>query len=409
MGWLKEKTSRILLAKWLIGFALVFGALCASLVVLEMTNFDYGGIWLRDFQVYHRAGMHLRSAETLFQPARDGFYSYKYSPTAAFLFVPFSFLPLRVAEVFYWLFTSLLVLVGFYLSLAVIKPDFRQTDPRRLCVVVVLAGLILGVHIWSELTLGQVNHMLLVMYVTVAFLFSRNRPALLGFVWALSLFIKPFGLILLPYFVIKKRFREIAWFAGFSGLLFLLPAVSYGTRVFVEQRHWFSELFFELGKKDAVFQAGNHTLVSVIARYASLDGLGLQPGQFTIYRYVVLLTVGLLALAVILRGARVRRPEALDFAFVLALTPLISYTNDSAFGFAELAVFLVLLNFGQMKVWEKVAASCAFVLIGGNFFNQLPQDWANRLFGYCESISLLSVGTILLLVTIVALRWRQVS
>jgi hypothetical protein len=407
MSWLQDKTSRILRAKWLLGFALVFAALCAGLVALEMTNFNYGGIWLRDFQVFHHAGIHLRSGETLFQPARDGYYSYKYSPTAAFLFVPFSFFPLPVAEVFYWVFISLLVIAGFYLSLAVIKPDFRNADPRRLAIIVVVAGLVLGVHIWSELTLGQVNHMLLVMYVTVAYLFSRNRPALLAFIWAMSIFIKPFGLILLPYFVMKKRFREVAWFAGFSGLLFLLPSVVYGTRVLTEQRHWYSEILFELRNKEDVFQAGNHTLASVFARYASLDAFGLTPGHFAIYRYTVILAAGLLFLLVILRGAKVRRPEALDFAFLLTLTPLLSYTNDSLFGFAELAVFLVLLNFGQLRMWERAAACCGFVMIGGNFFNQLPQDWANSFFSYFESISLLALGTVTLLATIVALRWRQ--
>jgi hypothetical protein len=46
-------------------------------------------------------------------------------------------------------------------------------------------------------------------------------------------------------------------------------------------------------------------------------------------------------------------------------------------------------------------------MIGGNFFNQLPQDWANSFFSYFESISLLALGTVTLLATIVALRWRQ--
>lgn len=392
--------------RWLLGFAIILASLVTGLLVLELANRASGGIWLRDFQVFHRAGGRILSGEHLFQPDSDGFYSYKYSPTSALLFIPFSLLPFRAAEVIYWFFISGLVLTGFYLSLTLVYPDFRKTDPKKLALLLALAIMPLGIYIWSELTLGQINHLLLVMYIAIACLLIRDRPAPLALIWSLSLFIKPFGLVLLPYFILKKRFREIKLFLGFSTLLFILPAVFYGGDFFAEQKAWLREIVIELGNKGDLFRPGNHTLVSVIARYASLDALSPSPTTLTIYKLLVLSLVALVAALVIRKGSAVPRPEALDFAFILAVAPLVSYSNSNAFGMVELAVLLLIFSFRRLRLWEKAVAACGFVLIGGNFYDQLPPGWGQRFFDYYESSSLLSIGTVLLLACMVTARWR---
>ncbi|MHB9054061.1 MAG: glycosyltransferase family 87 protein [Thermoleophilia bacterium] len=407
MAPLKQKIMQVVRAKWLIGFFVISGALCAGLLMLEFTNRYNGGIWLRDFQVFYRAGSRALTGDELFRPVRDGYYSYKYSPTASLIFIPFSLIPFAASEVIYWLFISALVLAGFYLSLEIIFPDFRNADPRELGLLLVLAAVILGVHIWSELTLGQVNHLLLVMYVAIAYLFTRHRPVLLAFIWALSIFIKPFGLILLPYFAIKKKFREIAWFSGFSAFLFFLPALSFRGNFLNEQRYWFEEMALELRMKADVFQPGNKTLVSVIAQFSPVKIIEPGSSYLILYKIVVLTMVTLLAVVLIRRGSGLQRPEVLDFAFILALTPLISYTSNNLFGMVELAVFLLLFNFGKLKTWEKITAGVGFLLIGGNFYNQLPFEWGVRFYEYYDQISLLSIGTILLLATIFMVRWRE--
>lgn len=402
------KFSCILQARWLIGFAAIFVFLCAGLLLMEFTNRYNGGIWLRDFQVFHRAGGRLLSGEELFRPVRDGYYSYKYSPTAAILFIPFSLIPFQAAEVVYWLFVSGLVLVGLYLSLLLIYPEFRNADPTKLGFLLGLTVMTLGVHIWSELTLGQVNYLLLVMYIAIAWLFTQNRrPALLAFILAFSIFFKPFGLILLPYFVLRKRFREIGYFFACSALLFVLPVVFYGTHFLDLQRSWISAITLELSNKTDIFQPGNHTLVAVIAQYSPLDAL--EPGSIylTIYKSLVFLLVGVLAFLVVRKGSGLQRAEALDFAFILALAPLLSYTNNNAFVLVELGIILLLFNFGKLRTWEKVMAASGCLLIGGNFYNQLPYEWGEHFFAYYDSISLLTIGTILLLVTIFMLRWRE--
>ncbi|MHB1325276.1 MAG: glycosyltransferase family 87 protein [Thermoleophilia bacterium] len=406
MDLLTQKLCRLFKARWLIGFAAIFAVLCASMLVLEFTNRYNGGIWLRDFQVFYRAGGRILAGENLFRPVRDGYYSYKYSPTAAIAFIPFSLIPFQAAEVVYWLFVSAMVITGFYLSLAIIYPDFRNADPKRFNLLLIAAALILGVHIWSELTLGQVNHLLLVMYLAIAWLFTKKKPLLLSFLWAFSLFFKPFGLIFLPYFILRKRYREVAYFIGFSALLFILPVVFYGGRFLEQQRIWFSEISLELGSKGTLFQPGNHTLVSFIAQHSPLRSLDPGSAYLTVFKIVVMSLVILLALLVVRKGNGVPHGEALDFAFLLALTPLLSYTSNNAFGLVELAVFLLLFNFTKLRTWEKITAAVGFVLIGGNFHNQLPYDWGVSFYQYYDSISLLTIGTIMLLVSVVMMRWR---
>ena len=56
---------------------------------------------MRDFEVNYRAGERLRAGESLYRTS-DGHYMFKYFPSSALLYVPFSLLPLPVAKVLWY-------------------------------------------------------------------------------------------------------------------------------------------------------------------------------------------------------------------------------------------------------------------------------------------------------------------
>ncbi len=141
-------------------------------MLLEVKNHRFRS---SDFKVYYRAGERLINSENLYRPDIDGHYYYKYSPTAALYFVPAALLPLELAKVLHWTVMALTACLGFYLALLMVRPNFHDDDPKLINNLILLTGLILSVHIEREFYLGQVNHILLVLFLLIVFLTARGR------------------------------------------------------------------------------------------------------------------------------------------------------------------------------------------------------------------------------------------
>jgi hypothetical protein len=384
---------------WGIAF-LLFGAASILFLFAEIAHdrFKY-----HDFEVYYKAGGRILAGENLYRPLEDGFYRYLYTPTAAIYFMPFALLPFPAAKVVYWLFLTIMILLGFYLARSLASPDFRKDSPTRTNTLLLLAGLILGVHIQQELHLGQVNHLLLVLYLGMAYLFLKNKPVTLALIWAISIFIKPFGLIFVPYFAVKKRLKELGLFLLFAVLLFFLPLIFYDRTEFVNQLQGsIREIRIELAEKQDLLRPANHTIFSVVVRYSPLRFVKWTPFVQTLYRGILLILMALGVLWIIIKGRSLAKGYVLEFALLTGLIPLIAFTNYNAFGFVELIVFLLLFNFHEFSVFEKTCTVAGFLLTGGNWYDL----WGKRLWNVFLEASFIAIGTILLLV-VLGLRRRK--
>ncbi|MFA5809772.1 MAG: glycosyltransferase family 87 protein [Thermoleophilia bacterium] len=394
--------------RWFFSLAVIAGYLCFVLILQELSSLGNGGINFFDFQVYYRAGARLLDGENLYRAAEDGHFIFKYSPTAAILFVPFSLLPLWLAKIFYWLFICAGIVSGFYFALAIVAPGFKH-DPTKANGVLLIAALLMWPHLWTEFAFGQINYLLMVAFVCVAFLFIRKKTVWSSALLAFTLFIKPYGLAFLPYFIIKKRFRDAGWFLFFTGFFFLLPAVFFRSGEFLsQQRHWISTVFDELGVKQGLLEAGNHTVYSMLARYSPLAVLPSDSPFFKVFPFVVVLAIGCAVLWLFVKDRGVRNPEALDFALMLALMPLISYTTDNAFCFTALAVVLLIDNFDRLGRVEKVVLipGLLFVSFDLFFLNRYAVGRSAELFDLGNTYSLLGIGTVILVIIMTRCRLK---
>src|SRR6185437_10133052 len=97
---------------------------------------------MADFAVNYRAGQRILHGETLYRTA-DGHYMFKYFPSAALIYAPFTALPIELAMVCW-----------FLLSLAAFIAIFRIIDrlvPRkRVAYLLAIAGAILAKYILHE-------------------------------------------------------------------------------------------------------------------------------------------------------------------------------------------------------------------------------------------------------------------
>ena len=393
---------------WRASFVIIFSILMI-LMLLEVKNHRFRS---SDFKVYYRAAERLTQGENLYRPDIDGHYSYKYSPTAAAYFIPATVFPLEAAKVLHWIVMALVVCLGFYLSLVMVRPGFRHTDgrqvrkddPKLINNLLLLLGLILSVHLEREFFLGQVNHILLVLYLAMIFLVSRKREGLAALIWAGSIFIKPFGFIFLPYYLVKRKFKVVALFLLFAAIFGLLPMLFTGPENFAGQyRHWFHELSVELSTKQSLLAPENDTIFSILARYTPFRLLDFTPITTRIFQFVILTAIGTLFLYVMIRGRKIERADILEAGFLICTIPLLSYTNHYAFQFIQLAAFLIVFNYSKLSKPWRVAAIVGLIFTAINMHDIVGQ----RIYDFLNAISLVAAGAIILQAVVVNLRLRK--
>lgn len=385
---------------------LLLTVLCIGFMFAEVINNRF---WLSDFEVYYKAAQRISASENLYQHVEDKHYVFKYSPTSALFFIPFTFFSFTLSKYIYWCFLTILIVSGFYLCIKNIQPSvFVAGDKKTINSVVMLAMVILAVHFLRELHLGQVNYLLLFIYIFSMHCLNRKRETLSAVLLGASVFIKPFALIFLPYFIVKQKYREALWFILSIALFSLLPVLFYGSPHLTVAQYelWFHELQVELAHKQGLLADANHTIFSVVARYTPVRHLLKNSSVSRIYQVCFLLVIAGISFYFIKTGARKDEKEesdsrvAMDFAMLSAWIPLLAFTSENAFIYTQILIFCILLHFKNLRSYEKVLAITGFLFIGGNFSELIGK----KLSGIADNISLISIGTVILLYLLFMLR-----
>ncbi len=373
------------------------GFIAAAVIALFLGLFFIRGRErMRDFEVNYTAGARIARGETLYR-AEDGHYQFKYSPFSAILYVPLAKLPLPLAKGIWFFIVLASSVTIFILSDRLVGKPVNRAWPAA-----VLPPLILAKYYLRELDLGQINAVItLLLVLMMAFLSGRKNPSGriesgAGLLWGLASALKPYALVFLPYFLIKKIWR--AFSAGILVLLaaFLSPVIFYGwsgnIQVHQEWRSSLSESSPPLfGVQD------NISLVGFFTKWTGRSNLAL---------WLALAGVLILALAVLSligKGKRVAKPEVLEMSLLLLLIPLISPLGwDYTFLAGTPAVILIIRHWaGFPKVWRAVLG-LNMALIGLSFFDLMGR----RLYELFMTWSLPTVNFLILVAYLTALRIR---
>ena len=158
---------------------------------------------MADFEVYWRGASRAAAAEPLYR-ADDEHYRFKYLPAFAVLTIPLSFVPLPAAKVVWFTASAALLVLLIWISLALLPERRRPTALLALVGVVVL-----GKFFGHELILGQVN-LLFGVLAAAAFLTMRaGNEAAAGVLLALTVAIKPYGLLFIPWLVARRKLSSV--------------------------------------------------------------------------------------------------------------------------------------------------------------------------------------------------------
>ena len=343
---------------------------CCALLVLNLINNRFG-MW--DLRVYYDAAGKLLAGESPYHEAfglSSGFY--KYSPAAAWFFVPLHVLGWMGARFFYYL-----VLVA---AIAYGLP--RLTDRigrlhgfanRKQGWVIALVALLLAGHLSRELFLGNVNWFL--MLLTLGSFFALERyPVRSGILLGVALAFKPHFAVLLPWYVLRRRWKELGVAMATLAALFFAPAMFMG---------WDANtaLLAEWGETMLGHNAGltgsPNTLYGVPARVFGWTGSS-----------PVLITLALVALFIlgfVLRNywreatQNASTPVNLftEFALIMALIPNLVHTDTEHFmwTFPLLAVLAYTLFTTDLPAWKRYLAVGVIVLAAIPYTTATPDLW----------------------------------
>jgi hypothetical protein len=352
-----------------------------------------------DFEVNYKAGKRLGGGESLYQ-VEDGHFMFKYLPSSALLYLPLSFLPLNVAKAF-WYF-----IVAFCLcSLVYVSAKIIALEERKSVYLLIFPPLILARYFLRELHLGQINALvtMILLFMIWFLIYKKNtmpskKDVYAGLLWGLATALKPYALIFLPYFLLKKKWKSLLSGAGFLFLALLIPAAFYGFRGnIIILKEWISTL-----SRSAPALLASQDNISIIAFF--MKWTENQNLSFLLSGLVMVL-LAFLVLAVILIGRKIDRSPVLECSILLILIPLISPLGwDYTLLMSVLGVTIIIRNFsGYSKFWRGFLVF-NFFIITFSLYDIMGRD----LYAGFMSWSVITINFLILIGFLMHLRFRKI-
>jgi len=326
--------------------------------------------WVRkdmaDFGVCYQGGKRMLKGETLYRVS-DGHLQYKYSPPSAVFFSLFSLLPYEAAK-FIWYLSELIFL---YLIL-IISYKILPSRLKKKGTIIIFALLILAKFYAREIELGQVNIHIILILTLVLLAVLNHKDVLAGLLWGFSLFFKPYALVFLPYFLLKKRFKLAVTGTLLAALGLLSPVFFYGFKGnTVVLKEWQATL--------------SQSTTPLLTTYdnASIHAffLNILPAQkkelALVFIVCAFLLLGFSLLWMMFLGKRedLKKPEVLEFAFLFILIPFFSplgwYYN---YLYSILAVVFLLNYLEKFPSFLKYGLILNFIIIGASLREILGKD-----------------------------------
>jgi hypothetical protein len=178
-----------------------------------------------DFGHFYHAARALLDGQDLYTSWHHG---YIYPPLLAFLYTPLALLREDAAAAVLLVCNLGLLLTAAFLAARELAERFGVRADATTVAAVVLAGVLLtGDKLRGELQMWQTNLLLLLLFV-LALRWLDRRPVRAGVALGLAFNIKYLPLVMLPYLLLRRRWRAAAAFVAAVPVFALLPALLTG-------------------------------------------------------------------------------------------------------------------------------------------------------------------------------------
>ena len=349
---------------------------------------------MTDFGVCYQGGERILKGEVLYQTS-DGHLQYKYSPVSAVFFSMLTLFPYELAKLL-WYFLELYLL---FLSLTA-SYDILLAKYKKKGWVVALSFFILLKFIGREIELGQVNILMYFLLLMMIKALLEKKDVQGGLFWGFSIFFKPYALVFLPYFLLRKRLKLLA--SGMAALVigFLLPIFFYGLeKALFVLKEWQRTL--SLSTRSLINQYDNSSIYAFFLKNLPADKGKLAWGL----SFSLILIAGLFLLGMIFKGKKngLANPEVLECSYLLVLIPFLSpmawYYN---YLYSILAIVFLVNLIDRFPPVLKYILIADFVFIGAS----LSEVLGKKGYHFYTQHALVVIGYLIILFYLVYPRFK---
>lgn len=353
---------------------------------------------MKDFEVNYNAGKRLSYGETLYRTG-DGHYTFKYFPSAAFLYLPLSFLPLDIAKATWYFLIIFCSYSLFYISTEMLPQKHRPSYLTAFSV------LILAKFLFREINLGQINALvtlvLLLMIRTIAFpkkTEATQREIRAGILWGLATALKPYSLIFFPYFIVKKKWKVLLSGIGFISLALLAPSLYYGIKGnTIVIKEWI--ITFSQSTPSLLTSGDNISIMAFFMKWT-----GNQNASFILSGMIFTL-LALLILIAIFKGKEMARTSVLECSILLILIPIVSPLGwDYTLLLSVLGITIIIHNFFNfLKIW-RIILIVNFLIISLSIYDLMGKKFYEMFMSW----SVLTINFLVIIGYLSYLRFKRV-
>lgn len=184
-------------------FYIVVSVIMLLILLINIKNSKFDPC---DFKVYYGATKDLLDGNNPYlhpYGLASGFY--KYSPETLLFFIPISFLPFNIASLLHYFLSAVGTIGVFVFGKSLIEETLFNNKNSVSNRAMMFSFLAIGVHLFRELIIGNINMILLFLMLVSYTLFRQNRSWVAGVLYAVIFITKPyFGILIIPLIMYKK-------------------------------------------------------------------------------------------------------------------------------------------------------------------------------------------------------------
>jgi hypothetical protein len=206
------------------------------MVFVEIKN---GKFWTNDLRVYTAATRHFFQGGSPYKiPYGLGSGYFKYAPTTIYFFATISFLQFIWAQL---LHTFVLVL-SLVVSVSLLHRHFISGNERRRIGLLYLFFVFIAVHLVREIHLGNVNLILMLLFVAGLIAYKKGKENLLVLFWSFMILLKPIVIFVVLPMAFVMMWKPLFKMALIGILFFLIPFIHLGSNGFKLWQGWITAL-----------------------------------------------------------------------------------------------------------------------------------------------------------------------
>ncbi len=351
-----------------------------------------------DFEVNYKAGKRLLQGEMLYR-VEDGHYMFKYLPSSAFLYLPFSLLPLTAAKAIWYVLTIFSLTGLVYLSVRFL-PE-KKIKPYLLYL---FPPLILMKFFLREIQLGQINALVTLILLLTIWSTKENRASpprkgeiLAGLTFGISVALKPYAFIFFPYFLVKRKWMSLLSGTSVILLALLIPSLFFGLKGNLDV---FKEWFITLSQStpSQLVSQDNISIMAFFMKWTDEKLLSLL-----LYSLLIFI-LSLLMLILIHKGKRIHEASVLEGSLLLIFIPLISPLGwDYTLLMSVLGIAILINNFFYFSLLSRIVLFTNLFIICFSLYDLMGRE----LYSKFMSLSVLTVNFLVIVGYLAFLRVRK--